>query len=149
VEVEVFGLVLFELDPLSLEELLPEPEGVLPPFPELVAEPDVVPAMEPDSAAGVAAGPEPPRCEASKPRRRTNAEIVLRIQKEMRLTVSPAERLEMEPVLGEAGAEQGVPDQRGPDLGAADEDVALGDVGHPVAQRVEVVDTVVDAHRQP
>ena len=44
----------------------------------------------------------------------------------------------MEPVLGEAGTEKGVADQVGPRLGTADEDVALGDVRHPVAQGRDV-----------
>jgi hypothetical protein len=81
-----------ELEPLSWEEL--------------VAEPDVVPALAPEITARPVVGPTP-RWDASKPKRRTTTEIVLRIQNEMRRIVSPAERLEMEPVLGKAGANEG------------------------------------------
>ena len=62
---------------------------------------------------------------------------------------SPAEGLEVEPVLGEAGGEQGGADQGGPGLGAADVDVALGDVGHPAQEGGQVVDALADAAAEP
>ena len=103
----------------------------------------------PEAAAGVVAAvvavAAPACCEASKPNRSTKAERVLSTQKEMRFTGSPAEGLEMEPVLGEAGASRGSRTRSVHALGAADEDVALGDVGHPVQQGRDVVDPVVDA----
>src|SRR4249919_1083034 len=67
----------------------------------------------------------------------------------MRLTGSPAERLEVEPVVRETGGGQGGADQGGPALGAADEHVALGDVGHPAQERGHVVDPLVDPTWQP
>src|SRR4051794_35754343 len=67
----------------------------------------------------------------------------------MRLTPSPAERLEVEPVLGETGCGQRGADQGGPARRAADEHVALGDVGHPPQQGGHVVDPLVDAPGEP
>ena len=46
---------------------------------------------------------------------------------------SPPERLEVEPVGGQPGGAQRGADEVGPGLRAADVDVPLGDVGHPVA----------------
>src|SRR3954469_8774944 len=47
----------------------------------------------------------------------------------------PAKALDVETVSGEAGGLGGTADVVGPRLGAADLDVALGDVGHPPGER--------------
>ena len=66
----------------------------------------------------------------------------------MRFIGSPPEGLDVEPVGGRPAARRVRADEVGPGLGAADVDVALGDVGDPVAQGGEVVGGA-DAVAQP
>ena len=62
---------------------------------------------------------------------------------------SPRKGLEMESVRGEAGVGQRAAHEVGPRLGAAEVDVTLGDVGDPVAESGEVVDSVRGADPVP
>jgi hypothetical protein len=134
--VTVFVPLLVPAEPLLEEEDEDEPLDVPPPeVPEEVpAEPVVPDTIEVGALAVVVA------LEASYPKRRTTTDRVLRSQNVMRFMGSPREGLEMEPVLGEAGGGQGGADQVGPVLGAADVDVAVGDVGDPVQEGGQVVD---------
>jgi hypothetical protein len=78
-EPELVEPELFEPDPELLEPELLEPELLEPELVEPLAWVDDVPEAPPEMTA-VVAPPVPPRCEASKPKSRTNAETVLRAQ---------------------------------------------------------------------
>lgn len=71
---------------------------------------------------------------------RTSADTVLRNQKVSRFIGSPLEGLEVESLRRQTGGEAGGADQFGPLLGAADVDVAIGDIRDPPQQRLQIVD---------
>src|ERR1700712_3796295 len=66
----------------------------------------------------------------------------------MRFMGLPAKALDVEMVSGKAGGLRGAPDVLGPGFGAADVDIAIGDVGHPMGQGCPVVG-VADAVAEP
>src|SRR5690242_8558646 len=80
--------------------------------------------------------------------RATRAERVLRPHRTMRLTMSPAEALEVDVLLGHAGRAQVADDEVGPRTRTADVDVALGHVGDPGGEGGEVAGSL-DPVAQP